>query len=268
MADSAPRLYLVQARKDGNRRIHCRRVVTLIGSRPGCKVNLQHRSVTPLHVAIVNDGSQVLAVDLITRQGTLLNGLKMEHERLNDGDVLTIHPWEFRLDIKEPVHSGSADVHPFGLDPAPHVVALEHVITGRLLRLNRDVCVIGRRNGCDIVLADAGVSRIHALLLSYFGKPAVFDLLSTNHTYVNGAQVEFSLLNNDDTVTIGESRFRVRLMDSAVTERASKNNNGGTPAPASPQQDDHVNDLIDIRATESAQKWGIVENLEKATRKR
>lgn len=159
VADTAPRLHLVLKRNVADTRIQCRRMVTLLGSRDACKVRLQHQSVAPVHVAIVNDGSRILAVDLITKKGTLLNRLKMEYERLRNGDLLAIPPWEFWVDIEEPTHSDVADTHPFGLDPTSHVIVLEHMSAGRLLHPNRDLCVIGRRHGCDIVLSDSSVSR-------------------------------------------------------------------------------------------------------------
>ena len=267
-AEAAPRLSLVLHSGTGDETlIPCRRVVTLIGSRPGCKVNLRHQRVAPVHAAIVNDGSRILAIDLVTKKGTLLNGLNMEHEPLDDGDVLTIHNWEFHVQIREPTHSGRADAHPFGLDPSPRVVALEQMPNGRILRPGRDLCIIGRRNGCDVAISDTCVSRVHALLFSYFGHPVIFDLLSSNHTFVNDTPVGFRRLKNEDVVTIGECRFRVRLVGSAISERAARaadasgEKNGATSKqPAA--------DLIDIHATESKQRWRIADNLEEANRKR
>src|ERR1700675_4874427 len=91
VADSAPRLNLVvQKGPQCGTRIPCRRVVTLIGSREGCKVNLRHRRAAPVHTALVNNGSEIIAVDLLTPAGTLLNGLQLQHETLSDGDLLTV----------------------------------------------------------------------------------------------------------------------------------------------------------------------------------
>ncbi len=119
--EAAPRLALIVHPGKGNERsITCRRAVTLLGSHAGCKLTMKHRRVAPVHVAIINDGSRLLAVDLVTKHGTLLNGLKMEQEGVNDGDMLLIHPWEFRLDVHEPTHAGHSDAHPFGLEPSPH----------------------------------------------------------------------------------------------------------------------------------------------------
>ena len=266
--DSAPRVHLVsQNNGTDSTSIACRRVVTLLGSRDGCKVHLRHRSVSAVHVAIVNTGTSVIAVDLVTARPPMLNSLKMEHERLTDGDVLALPPFVFRIAIEQPDENGNADAHPF-LDPTPHVIALEHVSTQRLLQSNRDVCIIGRRNGCDIVLSDNQVSRAHCLLFSYFGYPVVFDLLSRNQTLVNGTPTVYQALKNGDILTIGDTRFRVHLVESKVgTNNKPKGRDNGRPPIVLPPVAVE-RDMIDIEATESSQRWTVADNIKKASRKK
>jgi len=262
VADSAPRLNLVvQKGPQSETRISCRRVVTLIGSREGCKVNLAHRRAAPVHTALVDNGSEVIAVDLLTPAGTLLNGLKLQHETLSDGDLLTVDQWELRVEIEEPNNNGNADAHPFDLEPTPNVVALEHLETGRVLQPNRDVCLIGRRNGCDIALPDNRVSRAHALLVNYFGYPAILDLLTPNKTMVNDAPIQFQALKDGDVVTIGEAQFKIRLVGSAVAKRSSTNHKQVAPLVALAEEPVSA-DLVDIQQTEGAQSWRIADNLE------
>jgi len=264
VADSAPRLNLVvQKGPQSGTRIHCRRVVTLIGSREGCKVSLRHRRAAPVHTALVNNGNEVIAVDLLTPAGTYLNGLKLQHETLNDGDVLTVDQWELRVEIEQPDCSGNgnADAHPFDLEPTPNVIALEHLETGRVLQPNRAVCLIGRRNGCDIALPDSRVSRAHALLVTYFGYPAILDLLTPNGTLVNNTPTHFQVLKDGDVVTIGDAQFRARLVGSAVAKRSSNNHKPASPRVALAEEPVSA-DLIDIQQTESAQSWRIADNLE------
>jgi pSer/pThr/pTyr-binding forkhead associated (FHA) protein len=245
--------------------IDCRRVVTILGSRKGCKVNLRHPKISAVHVAIVNTGSDVFAVDLVTKSGTLLNGLHMEHERLSDDDILTVGPWRLRVEIQKPGVRGQDDLHPFDLEPSPHVVALELVATGRILRPNRDVCLVGRRSGCDITISDRRISRAHALLLTYFGQPAIVDLLSQNQTHVNDVPVRFKPLVNDDVITVGETQFRAKLVGSAVSE---KNSNGrkageGKIVLAPPEE---CTDQINIEEVEGSQRWRIADSAKRAAR--
>lgn len=271
LADLSPRALLtVDQGTQLKRPIACRRVVTLFGSKQGCKVVLPHKHVAPVHAALVNTGSGIIAVDLVTRHGTKLNGLKLAYESLTDGDVLSISQWEFLASVSQPKPPDDLDAHPFELDQTPRAVALEHIDSGRVLGLTREVSIIGRRRGCDVCLEDPLVSRTHAIILMYFGYPAVCDLLSENGTLVNDQSVAFQRLQEDDVLTFGESSFRVRLIVSGV---------GGAKKaePDSPPNDDaHVDDvddsdtdaegsdMIDIEETESSQTWRIADKLKRA----
>ncbi|MCH8147876.1 MAG: FHA domain-containing protein [Planctomycetes bacterium] len=266
--ESGSRLSLVPIGKGGpGTPIECRRCVTLLGSRNGCKIVLKRKTVAAAHVAIVNTGAHIYAVDLVTKHGAQLNGLKMEHEELNDGDMLQIATWSFRVDIAQPMRSDEADLHTFDLDPTPHIVALEHVESGRILQSIREVCVVGRRSGCDIVISDSQVSRTHCLLFDYLGHPAVYDLLSRNETWVNDNAVAYHELKDDDLLGIGDTKFRLRLVESKVGKVGSNGKSKET-APVSLESRSIPPDEIDIESTEKSQRWRIVENLEKATRKR
>lgn len=265
--DAAARVRLVaQSNTGSDTAINCRRVVTLLGARPGCKVNLRHKRIAPVHAAIVNNGSDVIVVDLVTKHGTRLNGLKMEYERLSDGDTLSMGPWTFRVDIEQRRDNGDDDVHPMDLDPTPRVIALEHLDTGKILQPGREVCIIGRRSGCDITLSDPTVSRTHAMLLNLFGYPAIMDLLTQNGTLVNDVPTSFRTLRNDDVLSIGDSQFRVRLLGSSISAQAGNGKLMSTPRSDSPANDTGP-DLIDIEATEQAKRWRIADSVERATPK-
>lgn len=269
VAESAPILSLVlQSGAQAGLQIPCRRVVTLIGTREGCKIHIPDKRVSPAHVALVNDGTKIIALDLITASGTKLNGLTLEYETLNHGDVIEVASWSFQVRIERSPNYDNADEHPFELEPTPHVVALEHVKTGRLLQPNRDVCIVGRRPGCDIHLDDNRVSRAHALLLTYFGYPAIFDLLTSNGTFVDDERQSFRKLEPDDVLKIGDSEFRIRFAGALVTKKLSSNGSGKKPTtPLQKELLAHPGDEIDIAATESSQRWHIAEKIEKVARR-
>lgn len=272
---TAPHVRLVvQGRDKSSSIIECRHVVTLLGSRPGCKVLLHHETISPVHAAIVCDGEAVHGVDLMSQNGTRLNGLKMELESLHDGDMLEIFPFEFRVDVENPSQQGASADGLVTLEPSPEAVGLELVGTGRLLRPARAVCLIGRREGCDIVLQDKLASRAHALLLQYHGHPAIADLLSAHGTLVNDHPVTFHMLRDGDVIRIGETELRVHVVESAVA-RAAKNGNGhrktnGTASavmakalvekPTGP-------DMVDIATVEGAERWDIADSARKLVKK-
>lgn len=62
---------------------------------------------------------------------------------------------------------------------------------------------VGRAEGCDLVLADTGVSRRHAELITTETGTLLRDLGSTNGSYVNGARVTEQALYDGDRLTFG-----------------------------------------------------------------
>ena len=62
---------------------------------------------------------------------------------------------------------------------------------------------LGRDAASDVVLADTGVSRRHAQLVTTEDGTLVRDLGSTNGTYVNGVRVREQLLRDGDRLTVG-----------------------------------------------------------------
>lgn len=265
VGESAPRVTLGVAADGGpQRHIPCRRAVTLIGSRSGCKIRLEHKAVAPVHAAIVHTGSHVHAVDLTATGHTLFNGLKLQQERLTGHDIVTVEAWTFHVDVDEPTPPPD-DAPVVSLDPAPMAFGLEHIATGRLMQPTRPICVMGRRSGSDITIADAGVSRAHAMLFTYADHPTVVDLLSENGTYVNGDAVAFRRLTDGDTLVIGDSTFRVRLALHSAHRNGQGNGVVAMPSAGHIATPD-AGDKVDIKATEGSQRWKIAEHYEKLTK--
>lgn len=248
---------------DQKKRIDCRRIVTILGSKPGCKIALSHRSVSPVHVALVNNGMDVLAIDLASANGTLLNALPLKLERLQDGDRLHVGPFRFEVRVKAPASDDSAALHLADLEPHPRGVALEQISTGKLFKPQRDICLIGRAAECDISIQDSKVSRAHALIFSFVGRPAVVDLNSQNETRVNDQPVAYHELLDGDVITLGDSSFRARILPGHISPNSLPQRDIGEE-PTSQTPDD-TPDLIDIQAAEGASKWPIVDSWRKAT---
>jgi len=270
VAPTAPKLALVLTSGAQNGlRVDCHRVVSLIGSREGCKVHLPDPRVSPAHVALVNDGTKIIAVDLVTQSGTKLNGLPLEYEELNHGDVIEVASWTFEVRIERGPNYERADEHAMDLDQSPPKVTLQHVNSDRLLQPNRDICVIGRRPGCDIHVDDSRVSRAHALIVTYYDHPAVVDLLTSNGTFVNQAPVAYRLLKDEDTVTFGDVEFQVHFGGLSIAPKSAPNGSIKRPAPSTQSQesDEDTGDMIDIATTEGSQKWRIAESAQKVARR-
>ncbi len=263
--------------------------MTLIGSRAGCKINLQHPNVAPVHAAIVHTGSRLLACDLATVRGARLNGLPLELEELAEGDALVIGPWEFRVELMPPMEPDGQVASLMNLEPAPGEFVFEHTGTHRLFQPKREVCVIGRRSKCDIAIDDAEVSRVHAMIFRYHEHPVVADLLGSSPLLLNDAPVALAYLHADDLLRIGATEFRVRFPRLAhLPSRAEGNGNGaghaprngnGAPLPRSSGDadaglnddlpvaipDEEIEDLVNIRDSEGS-RWPVADHLERLER--
>ncbi len=77
--------------------------------------------------------------------------------------------------------------------------------------LDRERMVIGRGRKADLALAEATISRAHAVI--GFGEEGFYveDLGSTNGTLVNGARIDRQVLKCDDEIQMGKLRIGVTL---------------------------------------------------------
>ncbi len=69
--------------------------------------------------------------------------------------------------------------------------------------------ILGRHHGCDVVLSNPGVSRVHARLLFRDGSWVLQDLQSTNGTTVNGVRVGRCALCPGDHLVLGDEHLEV-----------------------------------------------------------
>jgi len=81
--------------------------------------------------------------------------------------------------------------------------------------VNKLPCRIGRGKENDLVIADLGLSRIHATLIrDISGQLRLVDENSTNGTFVNRIRIEGScLLKENDIVHLANAEFKLRARD-------------------------------------------------------
>jgi len=82
-----------------------------------------------------------------------------------------------------------------------------------IIDLEKDEVLIGRRDGCDMVIRNASVSAHHCQLQrSADGKWFLKDLGSKNGTWVNGVRVTESELSIGDELWFGKQcRYRLEM---------------------------------------------------------
>lgn len=90
-------------------------------------------------------------------------------------------------------------------------IVLSGFYEGLEVVLDRERMVIGRGRKADLVLAEATISRAHAIVGFNAEGFYVEDLGSTNGTLVNGSPVGKQHLKNDDEIQMGRLRIGVSL---------------------------------------------------------
>jgi pSer/pThr/pTyr-binding forkhead associated (FHA) protein len=83
-----------------------------------------------------------------------------------------------------------------------------------ILELNKPVVTIGRGNANDLVLNDAEISRLHAVVKLHAAKVLIADRGSTNGVIVNGERISDEVeLKNGDVALLGRHQLRLEKMD-------------------------------------------------------
>lgn len=91
----------------------------------------------------------------------------------------------------------------------PSLAWLVREDTGERLAIRKPRVTLGRSAGCDLVIADPGISRLHAELQSTGGRFVVSDAGSLNKTRLNGHVLKAAQpLNPGDVLALGEVKLR------------------------------------------------------------
>ncbi|MEY4631615.1 MAG: hypothetical protein RIQ81_1735 [Pseudomonadota bacterium] len=88
------------------------------------------------------------------------------------------------------------------------------------IKLRRDATIFGREKG-DVLIADAEVSATHCQIQNIGGNFHIFDMNSTNGTFVNDQRIVKSRLHHDDQIRIGKTVMRFALEDERRTRHIS-----------------------------------------------
>jgi hypothetical protein len=93
-------------------------------------------------------------------------------------------------------------------------VLLQNSTGGRSVEyeLNGEFTVIGRRETCDIYLADPGISRKHAVITRSGNHYVISDQASSNGTYVNGIRITSQVLEPGDVIKMGSTVLTFKVV--------------------------------------------------------
>ena len=77
------------------------RALVLVGRHPRCDVRLESCRVSRIHCCLSLDRGEILVRDLVSTNGTQINGQRSETGRLRIGDELSIANLRFRLEADQ-----------------------------------------------------------------------------------------------------------------------------------------------------------------------
>jgi hypothetical protein len=110
--------------------------------------------------------------------------------------------------------------------------------------------VMGRGNECDLVLTGKGISRKHAEIVFQSGRFVVNDLDSLNGLKVNGYKVARVILEENDSIKLGEATltFTTSRQDQSSSKSAGKAASGKHQSGKKSAAEPDVGDLGDVAA--------------------
>lgn len=205
----------VEAGRLKGRQFRCDRKVINLGRAEENEVGLFGDSgVTARHACIERDGQEFVLKDLSRKEGTFLNGTKIDRDTLQDGDLIQVGSYRLRFHSRlrttgyRPERVAQRVETPVGAWPTP---ARETVClidgSGNRVPLQPDLTRLGRADDNDVILVDNRSSRHHAVITNTHGRVFIRDLGSTNGTFIGNSRVMEHELSNGDHIRLGDTRF-------------------------------------------------------------
>ncbi|MDQ7049401.1 MAG: FHA domain-containing protein [Enterobacterales bacterium] len=107
----------------------------------------------------------------------------------------------------------------------PALIGVSNDTIGHQFILRNNKIKVGRRASCDIVLTEPSVSSVHAQIIYDRNEWKVFNLLSSNGTFVNTKKVTESTIKMGDLIAFGGSEFVFSMVvDDAPDDGKNSNN--------------------------------------------
>lgn len=225
---------------------------TQIGRSQACDVTLTEPSISRLQLSVYQlEGSYF--VKNLGKAKLKLNGKEVESSPLKETDCLELENWQILFSNAQKTFSEEVEntyVSETGLGKTQ---ALHLSFTGKqlqydslLLRIQthgqatrnypvlQPVTTLGKAASCDLTLDDSFASEVHAKLLNQDGKLLIYDLRSTNGTFVNGVKVGEAELEEGSVIRMGQTEIVLEYSSQTQEIKPLKVNSWGSMVGSSP----------------------------------
>jgi pSer/pThr/pTyr-binding forkhead associated (FHA) protein len=194
-----------------------------VGRLPENDIVIDNLSVSRKHAVIHSVRTGYVVRDLGSKNGTLLNGEKIEHGELHDGDTITIGKYEIAFQVTTGEEGTVDTLDQTVIIPRFHSenrpgndapVTDETEAFPRIYRRNDqeeypiegDSLVIGRGRGSDIRLKGLFAPRV-TVNIHRSGPDWVMEADGKRIVRVNGERMEEKVLQEEDLIAIGSEEF-------------------------------------------------------------
>ena len=195
-----------------------------IGRLPENDIAIDNLSVSRKHAVIHSIRSGYVLRDLGSKNGTLLNGEKVEHGELKGGDTITIGKYEIAFQVITGEESSTDTMDQTVIIPKYHSEAClkkdspvieEETASPRLYRrseqeeytIDGDRFVIGKGRESDIRLKGLFFTPRVQVNIRKSGSDWVMQADGKKNVRVNGEKMEEKVLQEEDLIAIGSEEF-------------------------------------------------------------
>ncbi|MBL8601724.1 MAG: FHA domain-containing protein [Myxococcales bacterium] len=224
----------------------------VIGRGAHVDVRLPSRAVSDKHAVLTLDGAEAALVDEGSTNGTRVNGVLIPRGRrkaLKSGDVIGIGPYALVVQVvtampDPPERTASLarkllvdTLRAVGSDTAPPQLVLASTRrAGKSWTLEPDKrrVVIGRGEGCEVLLEDRDCSRQHAEIFRDGEGYLLRDLGSKNGLEFGGRAVNERRLRHNDQFVVGKTTLRFHDPTEELLRAFEVGDDERSPTPASP----------------------------------
>ncbi len=218
--------------------------VALVGRSAGCDLHLREKSISYRHAYLQVIAGALFCADLDSRSGVCWKTGRQRsgwltpsrparigsYVILPSGDAVSgvpVSPAALSSFNPLDVYQGQ-----FGALPQVELEFLKQGIRTSVLPVRRVLTFVGRSPRCKIQLEDKRVSRFHCSLFLCPDGLYVIDLLGQGGTYVDGAPVGCSRLDDGCVLKVGPYRMRVNYVQRAASSAAPAGDEAHQPTDA------------------------------------
>ena len=208
-----------------------------IGRHASCDIVLDDDAVSRVHARVERTDGGFVLLDLGSSNGLRVNGERTTYRLLVPGDVVHLGECVLRFEgSSDAVTARETRRARATLLNVPVPVVPEDDLGPRLavhtpdrtweMPLPSDRLTIGREDDNDVGLDEPGVSRYHAVVERRGESYTVRDLNSSNGTWVGGARISRTVLNEGDSFRIGSASFVLKLGSAAPADFDARDSRG------------------------------------------